>query len=234
MEKSKQYQEIINLGKKISKDFSSDQRNTTIKWIGNYIASLIQSIEKETNSVKKKELEKECFDTILKLWSQRAMSSNRIQPLGNYENVISVLNSLKGKEKTFDWQSYDEMDDPGPWGKFVKDIRYNYNDAIQIAIYAAINPEYLKNGKEWLKHENSLTNDERAIIKHLDDLLTKSDTSFNFILFEDDDKKKEPGGISKKTQILNKLDELIEKQNKALSKLKKTIEKGDDILSKSD
>lgn len=232
MEKSKQYQEVLNLGKKISKEFSSDHRNITIKWMGNHIADMILRAEIEKDELKKVEFEKECFDTILKLWNQRQELSSRLQPLGNYKNVISVLNSLKEQEKSLDWNRYENFDDPGPWGKFVKELKNNYKDAIEIAIFASASPQYLTEGKEWLKHEKLLTDDEKLIIKHLDHLLTKRDSPFNIIVFEDGNEKKKSDPITKKMQVFNKLTEMIEKQNKALNKLKDIIEKGDSITSK--
>ena len=223
MEKSKQYQEVLSLGKKISEEFSSDQRNITIKWMGNYVADLIHRLESEIDGQKKTDLEKECFDIILKLWNQREVSSSRLQPLGNYKNVISVLKALKEEERSLDWHRYDSPEDSGPWGKFVKELKNNYKDALEIAICASVSPQYLSEGKEWLKYEKMLTEEEKLIIKHLDDLLTKSDSPFNFIIFEDGDEKKETSTTSKKMRVINKLTEMIEKQNKALNELKNIL-----------
>lgn len=230
MEKSKQYQEVLNLGKKISKEFSSDQRNITIKWMGNYIGDLIHRAEAETNMQKKAELEKECFEIILKLWNQREVSSSRLQPLGNYKNVINVLNSLKEPENSLDWNRYENFDDTGFWGKFVKELKNNYKYAIEIAICAAASPQYLAEGKEWLKHEEMLTNEEVLVIKRLDHLLTKSDSPFSFIIFEGGNEKKKYTSVSKKKLVLNKLTEMIDKQNKALKKLTEIIENEDKNL----
>ncbi len=193
--------------------------------MGNHIADLIYHAETEKNESKKAEFKKECFDTILKLWSQREELSSRLQPLGNYKKVISVLNSLKQEEPSFDWNHYEGLNDPGAWGKFVKELKNNYRDAIEIAICVSAGPKYLAEGREWLNYEKMLSNDERLIIENLNHLLTKSDSPFSVRLFDEGEEKKGFTSVSKKERVLNKLTEMIEKQNRALSQLKHVIEK---------
>lgn len=229
MAQSKQLQEIITLGKKLVTEFSADEaRNTTLKWMGNYIAQLIVNTENELDPVKKKVLEKECADTIIKLWEKRENLPNHAKPLGNLDKALSIIKALKDDDKTFDWNRRDPYENPGPWGRFAKELRENYNLAISITICTAISYDILKKEKEWLEHENLLSNEEKKVIKYLDDLLQTSDIFSGMYFANDRDHSAKPAARIR--QVLEKIDTLIGKQNKALEALKLAIKTDSDII----
>lgn len=225
MEPLKQYQEIINLGKKILKEFEREERrDTALRWMTNYLSQLIINAEGETNESKKKAIEKECCEVILKIWEKRDSLNHKAKPLANSEHLIDTIKALKEQDGSLDWHRFDPYEQPGAWGEFVKEIRLNYNHVIMLSISAAESQELLKREKEWLDHKNLLTNEEKQIIQQLDGLIVDNDKLIRFVSARD--QMKEEKKLSRKDQIIEMLDSVINKQNKALEKLKNAVKTG--------
>lgn len=94
MEDSKAQDKILNLGKAIVKELELDPGvDTLAKWMAHYVAEKIVLAEK-LNGNKKEQAEKECFETILKLWEHR-WSLPREKPfLQDFESLFETLNKL--------------------------------------------------------------------------------------------------------------------------------------------
>jgi hypothetical protein len=90
---------IIKLGKKIVDELLlSEGVDTLSKWMAHYIAELIDKA-KNAEGEEKEKYEKECFETILKLWGEIHKVSNVKAPLSRFENIYELCNEMMSKYK---------------------------------------------------------------------------------------------------------------------------------------
>jgi hypothetical protein len=90
---------IIKLGKKIVDELLlSEGVDTLSKWMAHYIAELIEKA-KNAEGEEKEKYEKECFETILKLWGEIHKVSNVKAPLSRFENIYELCNEMMSKDK---------------------------------------------------------------------------------------------------------------------------------------
>lgn len=220
MEKLNQQEEILILGKKIIKELSNendDKLSLLEKWMGHYIAELIYKIEKETNEKEKKKLQKECFETILKLWDRRNTIPIESLPLGRIKPAIDILNELK-KQKDI-WEQM-RSSNSNSWESLAVKIYDAQIDAIRICIQAAIAEDAMEREKKWIDDcSEVLSSEEKEIIEKLDYFLEEPSSAITFIF---DNKKTDPKEAkkSKIERAFDGLESLIERQKKAIQKLR--------------
>ena len=90
---------VIKLGEKIVDELLlSDGVDTLSKWMAHYIGELIEKVENSEGEEKEK-YEKECFETILKLWGEIHKVSNVKAPLSRFENIYELCNEMMSKDK---------------------------------------------------------------------------------------------------------------------------------------
>ena len=125
MESTIPSQEIIALGKKLSKEFSdSDRPSLTVKWVSQYLALLISRIEKPDNEEQKRRDEKECVELIFKLWNNKEILPHSVRPLANLKDALDVLSALKDDDPNVPhWQHTRNVENYSPWGKFIEQLR---------------------------------------------------------------------------------------------------------------
>jgi len=100
MEHSKAQDKILSLGKAIVKELDLDPSvDTLAKWMAHYVAEKIVLSEKLKGN-KKKLAEKECFETISKLWVHRWSIPNNKPFLQDFESLFETLNKLNPKIDT--------------------------------------------------------------------------------------------------------------------------------------
>lgn len=223
MAKSNQQEEIIVLGKKIIKELSNeddDKLSLLEKWMGHYIAGLIYNIEKETKEKERKKLQKECFDTILKLWDKRSTLPVESLPLGRIRSAIDILNELK-REKDI-WEQM-RFANPTSWESLAVKIHDTQMDAIRICIQAAIAEDAMEREKVWLDEcSEALSFEEKEIIEKLDYFLEVPSPAITFIY----DNKETDSNEAKKSKIeraFDRLESITEEQKKAIQELKETL-----------
>jgi len=102
MENSETQKRVINLGKILVEELGKDT-DTLTRWMAHYISEQINVAETATGK-NKKDAEKRCFDTILKLWSNRTSLPDGKRPFENFEPIFRTLEALDPKnETTFYW-----------------------------------------------------------------------------------------------------------------------------------
>ena len=90
---------IIKLGEKIVDELLlSNGVDTLSKWMAHYIAELIEKV-KNSESEKKEKYEKECFETILKLWREIHKVPNITAPLSRFEKIYELCEEMISKDK---------------------------------------------------------------------------------------------------------------------------------------
>ena len=95
MENSEQQIKIINLGKQLVQELGIDDRVATLaRWMAHYVAEKITLAEHMPLGADKSAVEKECFETILKLWENRWHLPSGKRPLEDFEPILKVLKRL--------------------------------------------------------------------------------------------------------------------------------------------
>ena len=110
MENLEQQTQIINLGKIIVQQLSIDNSTDTLsRWMAHYIAEKITLAETMLVGEEKENAEKECFETILKLWEHRWLLPAGKRPLEDFESIYKVLERINPeKEDLFFYKFYNQ------------------------------------------------------------------------------------------------------------------------------
>ena len=100
MEHLKQQDHIINLGNLLVKQLGlEDEVDTLSRWMAHYLAEKITLAEKLPQGEEKNNAQKECFETILKLWENRWELPPGKRPLEDYEPILTVLEKINPEKK---------------------------------------------------------------------------------------------------------------------------------------
>ena len=100
MEDLKVQQKIIELGKKIVMELKLDPGVDTLsKWMSHYLAEKIE-LSKILKGEKKKNIDKECVEIILKLWDRRWSIPNNKSFFSDFEPLMVTLEKLNPDRKT--------------------------------------------------------------------------------------------------------------------------------------
>ena len=94
MEKSKQFDDIIALGKLLVDELQLNQsRDTLGSWMAHHIAEMIQNTESFTGQ-KKTEAENRCREAVLSLWEHISHFPRGSRPLADIEPLITTIEAL--------------------------------------------------------------------------------------------------------------------------------------------
>ncbi|MDL2311897.1 hypothetical protein LJC68_03355 [Bacteroidales bacterium OttesenSCG-928-B11] len=225
MEKSNRQAEILILGKKIIKELSNedDDRLALLeKWMGHYIAELIDKAENAKTEKERTAFQKECFDTILKLWDKRSTLSIESLPLGRIKIAIDILNEIQRQKNIWEQMRFAN---PTSWESLAVKIHDAQMDAIRICIQAAIAENAMEQEKVWVnEYSETLSSEEKEIIEKLDYFLEEPSPAIIYVFDDDkvDSKKVEKSKIEK---AFDRLESINEEQKKAIQKLKETLAK---------
>lgn len=169
MEKSEVYQKAINLGKLLVNELQLEASVDTLgRWMAHYLAIKMSEAEKATG-IKKMELQKECFDIILRIWNHRWKIPGSAKPFRNFEAIFEFLvklnperqhpyyfdNSLEEKNK----KTSKKLSKSDEWLEIAKNTdkyaRICINQALRNAALELSTTEQ----EEWLKNAPRLTED---------------------------------------------------------------------------
>lgn len=96
MENLELQKQVINLGKLLVKELNLDPGVDTLsRWMAHYVAEKM-SLAENSAGEEKEIAEKECLDTILKLWEHR--KGLKSDPLRDYESIFDLLSKLNADE----------------------------------------------------------------------------------------------------------------------------------------
>lgn len=225
MEQSNQQAEILELGRKIVNELipdGNDRLSLLEKWMGNYIAELIYKIEHENNDLAKEKLQKECFETILKLWDKRNLLPSEIMPMNRIKAVIYTLSELKNTRSIWDRM---RNSDESSWEGAALQSHDNYMDILKICLQASIAQDALGKEKAWIVELGTfLSKEEKEIVSELESFLENPKQTLSFIIGgvknEVESKKVEKDRM---TRTFDRLEEIIEHQKELITKLKNKL-----------
>lgn len=224
MEQSKHSEEeIIKLGKKLVKELDLEYSvNTLARWMSHYLAELMHNIDNAKTNEDKKQLQKECCDLILKLWSQKENLPIR-KPLDDLKPVIEILQVLQ-KEKEDEilprWLGkYNRSSLESNWASFADLVKNNSEEIFNKIIQVNLHKDILFKDEEWMKeHKEFLTEDQIHFLELVDvftDFKSKSGSiDLNKIEISDDNNKRIEF-------IFDEFERLLDEQKQELVKVKK-------------
>lgn len=95
MENSGQQNKIINLGKLLVNELGlTNSTDTLSRWMAHYLAEKISQLESLPSGEEKNEVEKVCFESILKLWEHRWLLPPGNRPFESFEPIFKVLEKI--------------------------------------------------------------------------------------------------------------------------------------------
>lgn len=225
MEQSKHSEdEIIKLGKKLVKELDLEYSvNTLARWMSHYLAELMYNIDYAKTNEEKKQLQIECCDIILKLWSQKENLPIR-KLLDNLKPVIEILQVLqKEKEENIlpSWfGKHNRLSRENKWASFADMVKNNSEEIFNKIIQINLHEDILSKDVEWMKdNKEFITKDQIHFFELIDafanfDSKSGVDDLNHFELSDDNNKRIE--------YMLDVFDKLLEEQKQELLKIKKS------------
>lgn len=225
MEKSKQFQEILNLGKALVTLFSQEDRtDLTTSWMAHYLAEIMQEVREAKDLTKKRALQKECSAIILELWKKRNQFPGNVAPLSGIQHAVSVIGALEDEESDDPYyRRFRNFEDRSVWGTYIYTLRKAVEDSFKITLGAVVAKSVLDREKLWKEHKPFISEQEKVIIDFLDRELTKEDSPIKIVFVTGDEPIKNEVPPDKMTMVFRKLHELLNKQVEALDKLEKQV-----------
>lgn len=146
MENLEQQQQIIKLGKLFVQELRLEPGvDTFSRWMAHYIAEKITIAESSEGIIKKK-AEKECFDTILKLWQNRQSMPSGKRPLENFEPIFEALSKLNPeKEEPYFYLPNNNRAKKEP-------LAANLNDKAEVEKWMGIIETVDKTARIWIEY----------------------------------------------------------------------------------
>lgn len=175
MDKSKHSEEaIISLGKKLIEELElTHTTNTLSRWMAHYLAELIEEAEGATFKEKKRILQQECCEIILKLWSNKEILPINT-PLKNLQQLVKLLESLlekKDRELPL-WHNRSKIANESSWSDFMETVKRNSEQIFQKLLNIHLHEDLLKKEKYWLEnHAEFLSEAEKKFIQDLEILI---------------------------------------------------------------
>lgn len=223
MAKSNQQAEILKIGKAIIKELSKeddDRLSLLERWMGHYIAELIDKVERAENEKERNLLQNECFEAIMKLWDKRNTIPLESMPLGRIKPAIDVLNELSRQKNIWEQMRFANQ---ASWESLAVKIHDNQLAAIRICIQAAIAEDAMEREKVWITEcSESLSLEEKEIIEKLDLFLKEPSSPITFLI---DDEKVSPKevGKSKIEKAFDRLESITDIQMETIQKLRTAL-----------
>ena len=235
MAQSKQFQEILLLGKTLVDLFSEHGRtDLTTSWMAHYLAELMQQVSKEKNATKKRALQKKTSEIIMELWKKRRHFPGNTAPLADLEHAVDIIKALKDqKSDDLYWRRFRGSESDSVWGRYIYSLRKAVEDSLKITLGATVAKSALDREKKWGKHNAFLLEHEKEIINFLDAELDKDNSLIKIIYTTENDPDKSKKVPDKMTRVFNKLRELLNNQTEALSKLEEQIIKPKEITKRA-
>lgn len=214
-------EEILKLGKKLITELELVYTvNTLARWMGHYLAELMNNIDKCESEEEKTKLKKECCAIILEIWEKRERIPIE-KPIERLKPIIDVLELLKKNEHPFIRHRFlansRNLKDKHPsWFNFLGIVKDNSERIYRKSLISMISEEVLGKDKEWIeKHGSFLSDNEKSVVEYLDSIKEVAISFHN-------DPKKEPTEKEKVKNLFKELEEQIDEQKQELLKLKKT------------
>jgi len=231
MEQLKKQEEILSLGKTIIKQLryndKSSHNSLSIleEWMAQYIAELIKEIEDCSDPLKKKDLEKECSNTILQLWNKRYSWPDDVKPFSGLKKILDFTEIIE-EESLIDRLFGNHKEFKEPWIDIANKTVESSRNIIKLCFFASLIDSRLLDDKIWFdNHRDLLTKDEIDSFNSLDLYINDIDWSSKFLNYSlDDDNDIEVKGsavfMDRKSSIIKTIEDNISEITSKVENLK--------------
>ena len=163
MEKSKQYNDIIALGKLLVEDLQLDQSVDTLgRWMGHHIAEVMLDVEKSTGR-ERTEAEDRCREAILSLWKHVNDFPRGHRPLADIEPLLATIKVLDPDNREYFYQSEAKAllenstlsEETKSWLELAREIDYSARVLIRMCLKKAAS-DIAQDKLDWLELAESL------------------------------------------------------------------------------
>lgn len=169
MENLEQQKRVIKLGKLFVKELNLDPGvDTFSKWMAHYIAEKMNFAEDLPKGMEKDRAEKECFETILKLWEHRWTWPNENSPFKDFEPILSLLEKINPDNDNDYYHRvilnrlYPDLEDDIPvnsnWLNVLKEIDRVSRIWIEYCLSKVVAEINSEKTKEWVDNAKELPN----------------------------------------------------------------------------
>ena len=105
MEKSKNYKDVLTLGKLLVKELGLEQSVDTLgRWMAHHISELIVEADK-TEGSDKSDVEDRCREAVLALWNHINVLPRGHRPFENIEPLLATIQALDPENQAYFYQS---------------------------------------------------------------------------------------------------------------------------------
>lgn len=162
----------MELGEALVEELTTERGIDTLsRWMAHYVAEQIETA-KSASGVEKAEAAKRCFETILKLWEQRANFPRKYRPYEQFESIFSALANLDPesgpRRPTPSWKrapvSGDQEDESEveKWLAVAQDIDYGTSTLIRFCLSQACEAAESEGVRKWLQKSSGIGTDHEA------------------------------------------------------------------------
>ncbi len=172
MEDSETQKRIIELGKFLVKELELEPGVDTLgRWMAHFIAELIERSE-AADGKDKTQLEKRCFETILKFWGHRTSLPHGICPFENFEPIYEFIKRLSpGKDDYFYFEPppnpTEEENEVKKWVQVASKIDTSARIWIKFALRMAARSATSEKTIRWFKKSGFLNPPDTTIARLL-------------------------------------------------------------------
>lgn len=153
---SLRFEPIFNLGKNIVEELGAKSADTLTRWMGHYVAELIQAAETATGEDRSAKAAA-CAAAIISLWEHRGTLPKGNRPFEELDPILRTLESLdlnadRLRYVPFQPETFDEggeVTETEQWLNTAKDLDYSARLLIGYCLVRAAETE-LEKSKEWV------------------------------------------------------------------------------------
>jgi len=174
MEQSKQFNDVLALGRKLVCELKLEQSGDTLaRWMAHHLAELIIATE-QAKGDELPEFENRCREAILGLWEHLDVLPDDIRPLKNLEPLMATIKALDPKERAYFYQTQaqeaaDNSELPGDakeWLKLSRELDYSARLLIKMCLENAAKSSADEN-QEWFDLGINAFDDELPVVNIL-------------------------------------------------------------------
>lgn len=193
MENSEVQKKAISLGKLLVNELGLEPGvDTLARWMAHYISEQI-SIAENAKGKDKEKAEKNCFETILKLWDHRSSHPKDKRPFSKFEPIFKTLQQLNPEKETphyygrmpeSNFEALEKIETAKDWLETAELLDKVARVSIEYALTEAASIAGSSETLEWLQSSDNLgASDDTRIIKIL---VKNKGTNLNFFDFDDE------------------------------------------------
>lgn len=173
MEDSEIREKVISLGKALVDELGLEPGSDTLsRWLSHYIAEQLTCFDRAKDE-EKAQVQRRCFETILKLWQHRSSFRNNHRPFENFEPIFKTLDALNPENRHSFYRFLNQDDeadnavsdeDVNPWLNMAIGLDQTVRVWINYALNQAVQRAHDEKTKEWLDKAISIMPDEDLVV----------------------------------------------------------------------